>query len=48
MAIAFNLLRLFDLRSPREIRDFLGRAAMIIITLPQIKAPIYVLIPDPG
>lgn len=48
MAIAFNLLRLFALRNLREIRDFMGIAMMILITLPRIIAPIYVLIPDPG
>ncbi len=48
MAIAFNLLRLFALRNLREIRDFMGIATMILITLPQMIAPIYALIPDPG
>jgi hypothetical protein len=35
MAIVFNLLRLFDLKSPREIRDFMGRAAMILLLYPR-------------
>lgn len=48
MAIAFNLLRLFSLRNLRDVRDFMNVAWTILITLPQMKAPIYELVPEPG